>query len=90
MSLTALTCTVCPTPTRTLAPIGVTRPEAIVTSTMTSATALCQADDDGTELPSFTGVGDADDATVDPLGPSTSPAAQPAAMRTSSSAAAAS
>src|SRR5215203_348691 len=83
MSLIALIWTVCPISTRTLAAFGVTFPSAMVTNIVTSA--VCEAGGgDGVELVLFTGIGETDDGAGDPVGSVASPAAQPAATRTSS------
>src|SRR5215207_4245022 len=55
----------------------------MVTFTITSA--VCEAGGgDGVELVLFTGTGETDDGAGDPVGSAASPAAQPAAARTSS------
>src|SRR5215203_7469564 len=89
-SLVALTATVWPMPTRTLAPLGVTRPAAMVTATVTSEGALGAGDGDGGCGPLLSAGGvRADDGTVDPVGCATSAVVQPVVASTSSSAAAA-
>jgi hypothetical protein len=85
VSLVALTWTVCPRSTRTPAPLGVTFPLAILTFTVTSAAAVCEADGGaGGELLLFTGIGETEDGAVDPAGSAVSPAAQPVARMASS------
>jgi hypothetical protein len=80
VSLVALTWTVCPRSTRTPAPLGVTFPSAILTFTVTSAAAVCEADGSaGGELLLSTGIGETEDGAVDPAGSAVSSAAQPVA-----------